>query len=162
MKNIQSVSKYILIVYDSVLLVSVKSLFIPERFYHLSHTCLHHKVLKGIEMELRECGYPQLHSVIVATDARVAFKDIDIAILLGAAPRIEGMDHKDLVSLNIYIFKVRALSSCSSRRSPGYTWSGALGPLQLQFRFALECLYSFLWVVVGYDHVSSLRDWNYL
>ena len=35
----------------------------------------------------------------------MAFKDIDVAILVGAMPRKEGMERKDLLAANVKIFK---------------------------------------------------------
>lgn len=40
-----------------------------------------------------------------ATDPEVAFKDCDVAILVGAIPRREGMERKDLLTQNAKIFK---------------------------------------------------------
>ncbi len=34
-----------------------------------------------------------------------AFKDVDVAILVGAMPRKEGMERKDLLKANVKIFK---------------------------------------------------------
>jgi len=45
--------------------------------------------------------------VIPTADARVAFKDIDAAILVGAMPRKEGMERKDLLKANAKIFVVQ-------------------------------------------------------
>merc|ERR1711874_644690 len=40
-------------------------------------------------------------------DASVAFKDIDAAFMVGAMPRREGMERKDLLAANVKIFKVQ-------------------------------------------------------
>merc|ERR1712228_380880 len=40
-------------------------------------------------------------------DANVGFKDIDAAFLVGAMPRKEGMERKDLLAANVKIFKVQ-------------------------------------------------------
>ena len=40
-------------------------------------------------------------------DTTVAFKDIDVAILVGAMPRREGMERKDLLKANVKIFKAQ-------------------------------------------------------
>lgn len=61
--------------------------------------------LKGINMELEDGYYPLLKKVIFTTDPNVAFKDADVGILLGAFPRKQGMERKDLMEKNISIFK---------------------------------------------------------
>merc|ERR1712142_1177839 len=40
-------------------------------------------------------------------DPNVGFKDIDAAFLVGAMPRKEGMERKDLLAANVKIFKVQ-------------------------------------------------------
>ena len=43
---------------------------------------------------------------VVSTDREeVAFKDLDIAILVGSMPRRDGMERKDLLKANVAIFK---------------------------------------------------------
>ena len=42
---------------------------------------------------------------IATADPLVAFKDVDAAILVGAMPRREGMERKDLLKANVKIFK---------------------------------------------------------
>jgi len=39
------------------------------------------------------------------SDISVAFQDVDVAILVGAMPRREGMERKDLLKANVKIFK---------------------------------------------------------
>ncbi|TSU37050.1 Malate dehydrogenase, cytoplasmic [Bagarius yarrelli] len=53
-------------------------------------------VLDGVVMELQDCALPLL---------KVAFKDLDAAILVGSMPRKEGMERKDLLKANVAIFK---------------------------------------------------------
>merc|ERR1719187_2471193 len=50
---------------------------------------------------------PCVRKVIPTDDASVAFKDIDAAFLVGAMPRKEGMERKDLLAANVKIFKVQ-------------------------------------------------------
>ncbi|MCZ6560334.1 MAG: malate dehydrogenase [Gammaproteobacteria bacterium] len=73
--------------------------------------------LKGVEMELRDCAFDTLHDVISTTDAAVAFKDADYAILVGAKPRGPGMERKDLLLENAKIFSAqgKALNENASR-----------------------------------------------
>lgn len=62
-------------------------------------------VLKGVVMEMTDCALPLLREVIPTADISAAFKDIDVAILVGAMPRREGMERKDLLKANVRIFK---------------------------------------------------------
>jgi malate dehydrogenase len=62
------------------------------------------KALKGVMMELDDCAFPLLHGMLAAADPMVAFKDIEIALLVGARPRGPGMERKDLLEANGKIF----------------------------------------------------------
>ncbi|CRL03665.1 CLUMA_CG016438, isoform A [Clunio marinus] len=64
-------------------------------------------VLEGVVMELHDCAFPLLTEVIPTADPAVAFKDVSAAFLVGAMPRREGMERKDLLSANVKIFKVQ-------------------------------------------------------
>lgn len=48
-----------------------------------------------------------LREVVPTTDPAVAFKDVAAAFLVGAMPRKEGMERKDLLSANVKIFKAQ-------------------------------------------------------
>src|SRR5438477_1958686 len=62
------------------------------------------KALKGVMMELDDCAFPLLHGMVPASDPMVAFKDVDVALLVGARPRGPGMERKDLLEANGAIF----------------------------------------------------------
>lgn len=62
-------------------------------------------VMKGVVMELTDCALPMLKDVTPTSDVAAAFKDVDVAILVGAMPRREGMERKDLLKANVRIFK---------------------------------------------------------
>ena len=62
------------------------------------------KALAGVMMELDDCAFPLLASMTAHADPMTAFKDIDIALLVGARPRGPGMERKDLLSANAQIF----------------------------------------------------------
>jgi len=64
-------------------------------------------VLNGVCMEISDCAMPCVREVIPTDDPAVAFKDIDAAFLVGAMPRKEGMERKDLLAANVKIFKVQ-------------------------------------------------------
>ncbi|KGQ19466.1 Malate dehydrogenase [Lysobacter dokdonensis DS-58] len=73
--------------------------------------------LKGVMMELEDCAFPLLAGMVGTDDARVAFKDADIALLVGARPRGPGMERKDLLLENAKIFteQGKALNDVASR-----------------------------------------------
>ncbi|CAL8075060.1 unnamed protein product [Calicophoron daubneyi] len=61
--------------------------------------------LHGLEMELQDCSFPTLKEVVVTDKLDVAFNQIDVALMVGAMPRKEGMERKDLLKANVNIFK---------------------------------------------------------
>eukprot|EP00761_Pharyngomonas_kirbyi_P011209 gb/GECH01011234.1/.p1 GENE.gb/GECH01011234.1/~~gb/GECH01011234.1/.p1 ORF type:complete len:374 (+),score=77.12 gb/GECH01011234.1/:1-1122(+) len=65
------------------------------------------KALNGVVMELEDSAYSLLNKIVATTDAETAFKDVDIAILVGAFPRKQGMERKDLLQKNGQIFKTQ-------------------------------------------------------
>ena len=56
-------------------------------------------------MELKDGAYPLVHQIIGTADPMVGFKDIDVAVLVGAKPRGPGMERSDLLTANAKIFK---------------------------------------------------------
>jgi len=64
-------------------------------------------VLEGVVMELQDCALSLLKEVVPTADAEVAFKDVDAVFLVGAMPRREGMERKDLLAANVKIFKAQ-------------------------------------------------------
>ncbi len=75
------------------------------------------KALKGVMMELDDCAFPLLHGMVPASEPMAAFKDTDIALLVGARPRGPGMERKDLLEANGKIFapQGKALNAVASR-----------------------------------------------
>jgi len=75
------------------------------------------KALKGVMMELDDCAFPLLQSMVPASDPKVAFKDVDVALLVGARPRGPGMERKDLLEANgaIFVPQGKALNEVASR-----------------------------------------------
>ncbi|MDO8207942.1 MAG: malate dehydrogenase [Gallionella sp.] len=63
--------------------------------------------LRGVMMELEDCAFPLLQQVIITDDPKVAFKDTEIALLIGARPRSKGMERKDLLEANGAIFSAQ-------------------------------------------------------
>ena len=75
------------------------------------------KALKGVMMEVDDCAFPLLVGMSAHSDPTTAFKDIDVALLVGARPRGPGMERKDLLEANAQIFTVqgKALDAVASR-----------------------------------------------
>ena len=73
--------------------------------------------LKGVMMELEDCAFPLLAGMVGTGDPKVAFKDADITMLVGARPRGPGMERKDLLLENakIFIEQGKALDAVASR-----------------------------------------------
>lgn len=73
--------------------------------------------LKGVMMELDDCAFPLLAGMVAADDPNVAFKDADIALLVGARPRGPGMERKDLLEANAAVFsgQGKALNAVAKR-----------------------------------------------
>jgi malate dehydrogenase len=76
------------------------------------------KALKGVMMELDDCAFPLLAGMVAASEPIVAFKDAEIALLVGARPRGPGMERKDLLEANGKIFapQGKALDAVASRK----------------------------------------------
>jgi len=74
--------------------------------------------LNGIVMELNDCAFPTLQRAVASDDARVAFRDCHVALLVGARPRSAGMERKDLLLANAQIFSAqgKALDEVADRR----------------------------------------------
>lgn len=60
--------------------------------------------LEGVMMELHDCAFPLLRNVVITSDLKVAMKDINWAVLVGAVPRKAGMERSDLLKINGGIF----------------------------------------------------------
>ena len=75
------------------------------------------KALKGVMMEIDDCAFPLLTEMTAHSDPMTAFKDIDVALLVGARPRGPGMERKDLLEANAQIFTVqgKALDAVAKR-----------------------------------------------
>ena len=60
--------------------------------------------LDGVRMELEDCAFPLLDGIVCTSDTDAAFDGVNWALLVGAVPRREGMERKDLLSINGGIF----------------------------------------------------------
>jgi malate dehydrogenase len=72
---------------------------------HLVELPFAEKMLKGLCMELQDSAYRCVAGVVPSLDVNEGFKDIDVAILVGARPRGPGMERKDLLEANAKIFE---------------------------------------------------------
>jgi malate dehydrogenase len=63
------------------------------------------KALNGVVMELDDCAFPLLSGIEATSDPKVAFDGTSWALLVGAMPRKQGMERRDLLSANGGIFK---------------------------------------------------------
>ena len=74
--------------------------------------------LQGVLMELEDCAFPTLGKLVATDDAKVAFRDCHVALLVGARPRGPGMERKDLLQANAQIFSAQgnALNECADRK----------------------------------------------
>ena len=75
------------------------------------------KALKGVMMELDDCAFPLLQSMTAHGDPREAFKDAQVALLVGSRPRGPGMERKELLTVNGNIFTAqgKALNEVADR-----------------------------------------------
>ena len=75
------------------------------------------KALAGVMMEIDDCAFPLLAGMTAHDDPMTAFKDADVALLVGARPRGPGMERKDLLEANAQIFTVqgKAIDAVASR-----------------------------------------------
>ncbi len=73
--------------------------------------------LNGVIMELNDCAFPLLAGCVATDDPNIAFKDADYALLVGAMPRKDGMERKDLLEANGGIFgpQGKAINDHASR-----------------------------------------------
>jgi malate dehydrogenase len=63
------------------------------------------KAAEGVAMELDDCAFPLLSRIEITDDPKVAFDGVNIALLVGAKPRVKGMERRDLLQANGAIFK---------------------------------------------------------
>jgi len=73
------------------------------------------KALRGVMMEVDDCAFPLLAGMVATDDPKIAFRDCDVALLVGAKPRGPGMERKDLLAENakIFIEQGRALNEAA-------------------------------------------------
>lgn len=62
------------------------------------------KALEGVVMELDDCAFPLLTDIVATSDLDTGFTNVNWALLVGSVPRKQGMERKDLLSINGKIF----------------------------------------------------------
>src|SRR5213595_2096997 len=60
--------------------------------------------VEGVVMELHDCAFPLLQSIVPTADLDEGFRDVNWALLVGSIPRKAGMERKDLLGINGTIF----------------------------------------------------------
>jgi len=107
------------IAYSLIFLVARGELLGPNQpvILHLLDVPFCKEPLQGVLLEVQDGAYPLVAGVIATTDVKEAFTDVDYALLVGAFPRKEGMERKDLLKANAAIFKEQgaALSNYSNK-----------------------------------------------
>src|SRR6516162_2020611 len=73
--------------------------------------------LEGVAMELDDCSFPTLAGLELTDDPNKAFKDCNWALLVGSFPRKQGMERKDLLSINgkIFVGQGKALAAQAAK-----------------------------------------------
>src|SRR5437867_1016981 len=92
--------------YSLVFRIASGAMFGPEQPVSLSLIEIPNALgaLDGVVMELHDCAFPLLESVIPTADLDEGFRDVDWALLVGSVPRKAGMERKDLLGINGKIF----------------------------------------------------------
>jgi malate dehydrogenase len=95
------------IAYSLIFLVAKGELLGPDTpiILHLLDIPFCQEALGGVVLEITDCAFPLVRGVVATTSVEEAFKDISYALLVGAFPRKEGMERKDLLLKNAAIFK---------------------------------------------------------
>jgi malate dehydrogenase len=60
--------------------------------------------LNGVCMELEDCAFPLLKGIVPTSSLDEGFRGVNWSLLVGAVPRKQGMERKDLLGINGKIF----------------------------------------------------------
>src|SRR6059036_2596282 len=92
--------------YQLVFRIASGAIFGPEQPVALSLIEIPQALgaLDGVMMELHDCAFPLLESVVPTADLNEGFRDVNWALLVGSVPRKAGMERKDLLGINGKIF----------------------------------------------------------
>jgi len=92
--------------YSLVFRIAYGEMFGPDQplALHLIEIPIALGALDGVVMELHDCAFPLLESIVRTADLDEGFRDINWALLVGSIPRKAGMERKDLLGINGKIF----------------------------------------------------------
>src|SRR5580765_3243397 len=92
--------------YSLVFRIASGAMFGPEQPIALSLIEIPNALgaLEGVVMELHDCAFPLLKSIVPTADLDEGFRDVNWALLVGSIPRKAGMERKDLLGINGKIF----------------------------------------------------------
>src|SRR5256885_2581022 len=92
--------------YALVFRIAAGEMFGPDQpvALHLIEIPAALNALEGVVMELHDCAFPLLQSIVPTADLDEGFRDINWALLVGSVPRKAGMERKDLLGINGKIF----------------------------------------------------------
>jgi malate dehydrogenase len=92
--------------YSLVFRIAAGEMFGPDQpiVLHLIEIPNALNALEGVVMELHDCAFPLLHSIVPTADLDQGFRDVNWALLVGSVPRKAGMERKDLLGINGKIF----------------------------------------------------------
>jgi malate dehydrogenase len=92
--------------YSLLFRIASGALFGPEQPIALSLIEIPNALgaLEGVVMELDDCAFPLLKSIMPTADLDEGFRDVNWALLVGSVPRKAGMERKELLGINGKIF----------------------------------------------------------
>jgi malate dehydrogenase len=92
--------------YSLVFRIAAGEMFGPDQpiVLHLIEIPNALNALDGVVMELHDCAFPLLHSIVPTADLDQGFRDVNWTLLVGSVPRKAGMERKDLLGINGKIF----------------------------------------------------------
>ena len=75
------------------------------------------EAMEGVKMELIDCCFPLVKGIVASTNPAIAFKDVEVAVLVAGMPRKVGLERKELIGINTRIMREQslALKNYSSR-----------------------------------------------
>ncbi len=101
--------------YSLLFRIASGAMFGPEQpvALHLIELAPALGTLQGVVMELQDCAFPLLSSIVATADLNEGFRGVNWALLVGSVPRKAGMERKDLLNINgrIFIEQGRAIEA---------------------------------------------------
>jgi len=84
------------------------------------------QMLRGVMMELEDCAFPLLQQVIITDDPKVAFRDTEIAMLIGSRLAARVWNARILIEAQRRDFSPRREAAeriCGAPRQGGWWWA---------------------------------------